>query len=143
MTQALDTIKAIFTKLKLEKRDEEDSDQNFIKKDEDNIENVEDQQSNIKPKNNQTRTLDKEVGGLEEEQKKEISSEDIWDDRSEEVDEMGSTNVFNGSGMKSVVWKQKRNRLKQEKLEEMIEAHEQSHVQRLENNKNNNNYKGR
>ena len=65
----------------------------------------------IFPKNNQQRTLDHEVGGLEEEEQKESSEKDVWDDRSEEVDKMGSTNTFNTTGMKSVVWKQKRARL--------------------------------
>lgn len=66
----------------------------------------------IFPKQNQVRTLDNEVGGLEQEKDKGISSKDVWDDRSEEVDKMGSTDTFNTTGMRSVVWNAKKNRLK-------------------------------
>ncbi len=68
----------------------------------------------IFPKNNQQRNLSIETGGLEAEEKKEISSKDIWDDRSEEVDKM-SVDTFNTSGMRSVVWNEKRKRLKAKK----------------------------
>ena len=66
----------------------------------------------IFPKQNQVRTLDNEVGGLEQEEDKGISHKDVWDDRSEEVDKMGSTDTFNTTGMRSVVWNAKKNRLK-------------------------------
>ncbi len=66
----------------------------------------------IFPKQNQVRTLDNEVGGLEQEEDKGISNKDVWDDRSEEVDKMGSTDTFNTTGMRSVVWNAKKNRLK-------------------------------
>lgn len=109
--------------------DEEDDDQNFIKKDEPQvglqadlqevIADFKENQNLIKPKNNQQRNLDRETGGLEEdEDKKEESEKDVWDDRSEEVDKMGSTDTFNTTSMKSVVWKQKQNRLKAKKLHE-------------------------
>lgn len=107
---------------------EEDDDQNFIKKDEPQEQKEsEEKDVNTKeekpkgifqkltgfifPKNNQQRNLDKETGGLEAEKDKGISEKDVWDDRSEQVDKMGSTNVFKTSGMRSVVWKQKRKRL--------------------------------
>lgn len=107
---------------------EEDDDQNFIKKDEPQ-EQKEDEEKDVNakeekpkgifqkltefvfPKNNQQRNLDKETGGLETKKDKGISEKDVWDDRSEQVDQMGSTNVFQTSGMRSVVWKQKRKRL--------------------------------
>lgn len=121
--------------IKKEDEDGEDSDQNFIKKDgeekklEDHLrEFVEEENSEVQdiiselkniifPKNNQQRNLARETGGLEAEEKKEISAKDVWDDRSEEVDKMGSTDSFNTSGMKSVVWKQKRDRLAKKKYE--------------------------
>lgn len=80
----------------------------------------------IFPKNNQQRNLTRETGGLESEEKKEISTKDAWDDRSEEVDKMGSTDTFNTTGMKSVVWKQKRDRLraKKEAKEQLRDAAE-------------------
>ncbi len=102
---------------------EEDDDQKFIKKEiveqpqeeankSQNTENIEASSQNaIKPESNQQRNLDREVGGLEDEEQKENSNKDVWDDRSEEVDKMGSTDTFNTTSMKSVVWKQKRDRL--------------------------------
>lgn len=107
---------------------EEDDDQNFIKKDEPQ-EQKENEEKDVNtkeekpkgifqkltefvfPKNNQQRNLSRETGGLEAEKDKGISEKDIWDDRSEQVDKMGSTDVFNTTGMRSVVWKKKRKRL--------------------------------
>ncbi len=113
---------------------DEDDDQNFIKKDskeakedivtkaEEELQGVVDDlkkmKDQIRPASNQQRNLDREVGGLEEGEQKENSEKDVWDDRSEEVDKMGSTDTFNTTGMKSVVWKQKQNRLKAKKLHE-------------------------
>lgn len=75
------------------------------------------------PKNNQQRNLDLETGGLEAAEDKSISAKDVWDDRSEEVDAMGSKTVFNSSGMKSVVWKMKKNkREQQENIEVAMDA---------------------
>lgn len=92
---------------------EEDDDQNFIKKDEpkkeqeeqkENTETKSDHQEKTQekggvfkklkdmvfPNNNQVRTLDNEVGGLEAKKKKPNFAEDIWDDRPEEVAAMVS-----------------------------------------------------
>lgn len=114
---------------KKDEDDDEDDDQNFIKKDDpeaqidgaesDVIDDLKKIKNNIKPTSNQQRNLDREVGGLEEEEQKESSEKDVWDDRSEEVDKMGSINVFKSTGMKSVVWKQKQNRLKSKKLHDL------------------------
>lgn len=120
-----DNIKEIFNKIKLEIKDEDD-DQRFIKKDDLNNDITNNNEitekiakkNNIFPKNNQVRNLDIEVGGLEAKERKQTSSEDVWDDRSEEVDEMGSTNIFETTGMRSVVWKKKKKRLKKEKQQE-------------------------
>jgi hypothetical protein len=113
-------------------KNEEDDDERFVKKDskeeqkqsetaKEKIEEVEakpEVQSIIGklkkfffPKSNKRRDLDLEVGGLEAEEQKKSDEKDVWDDRSEEVDKMGSTDTFNTTGMKSVVWKQKRARL--------------------------------
>ena len=97
-------LEEIMGKLNLKQEEEEDDDQNFIKKDEAQV-------GAVKPESNQQRNLDRETGGLEEEEEKETGEKDVWDDRSEEVDKMGSTDVFNTTGMKSVVWKQKKDRL--------------------------------
>ncbi len=116
----------------LPKNEEEDDDERFVKKDskeeqketktaEEKIEEVEEKpevqsiigklKKFIFPKSNKRRDLDLEVGGLEMKKQKQSNEKDIWDDRSEEVDKMGSTDTFNTTGMRSVVWKQKRARL--------------------------------
>jgi len=113
-------------------KNEEDDDERFVKKDskeeqketktaEEKIEEVEAKpevqgiigklKKFIFPKSNKRRDLDLEVGGLEAKEQKKSDEKDVWDDRSEEVDKMGSTDTFNTTGMKSVVWKQKRARL--------------------------------
>ena len=113
-------------------KNEEDDDERFVKKDskeeqkqtetaKEKIEKVEAKpevqgiigklKKFIFPKSNKRRDLDLEVGGMEVEEQKESNENDIWDERSEEVDKMGSTDTFNTTGMKSVVWKQKRARL--------------------------------
>ena len=77
------------------------------------------------PNNNQQRNLSRETGGLEAEEDNGISAKDAWDARSEEVDKMGSNTakVFNSTGMKSLVWKQKKARLDNKELaKEAIEA---------------------
>lgn len=71
------------------------------------------------PKNNQQRNLSRETGGLEAEEDKGISEQDVWDERTDEVQKMGSKSVFNSTGMRSVINKMKKNR-KEEK--ERIEA---------------------
>ena len=113
-------------------KNEEDDDERFVKKNskeeqkqtqttEEKIEKVEskpevkgifDKLKNfIFPKSNKQRDLDSEVGGLEAKEQKKSNEKDVWDERSEEVDKMGSTDTFNTTGMKSVIWKQKRARL--------------------------------
>jgi hypothetical protein len=122
--------------------DKKEDDQKFIKKGEEqkepepkNIVEVEEGQevggvigklkNLVFPNNNQQRNLSRETGGLEAEEDKGISAKDAWDARSEEVDTMGSNTakVFNSTGMKSLVWKQKKARLDNKKLaKEAIEA---------------------
>ncbi len=106
-------------------KNEEDDDERFVKKDskeeekqtETVEEKIEDQsiidklKNFIFPKSNKRRDLDVEVGGLEVKKQKESNEKDVWDERSEEVDKMGSTDTFNTTGIKSVIWKQKRARL--------------------------------
>jgi len=113
-------------------KNEEDDDERFVKKDskeeqkesktaEEKIEEAEEKsefqgfigklKKFIFPKNNKRRDLDLEVGGLEMKKQKESNEKDIWDDRSEEVDKMGSTDTFNTTGMRSAIWQQKRARL--------------------------------
>ena len=86
----------------------------------------------IKPENNQQRNLDREVGGLEEgkkgdekENKKlmEQHIEDVWDDRSKKVDEMGSVNPIRGHDKESMIWRSKKHKLDEQKHEKH-EKHE-------------------
>ncbi len=115
----------------LKKKLDEDDDEKFIRKDEpeeekdvklgEEVQNIIGKLKNfIFPENKQVRTLDNEVGGLEAEEQKATSSVDIWDERSNEVDQMGTDHakVFNSSGMKSVVWKKKKERLDAEEAAE-------------------------
>jgi hypothetical protein len=76
----------------------------------------------ITPKIDHVRTLDNEHGGLELETAK-ISKEeqkDAWDDRSEEVDKMGSVDSFNSTGIRSFIARNKRDRIRAKKLMEMV-----------------------
>ena len=130
---------------KEKKDDDEDDDQNFIKKGEEEQENTEEKveekktaksvasgkevggilkklKNYILPQSNQQRSLNNEVGGLEAKEAKAASGDDVWDERSEEVDGM-ATDVFNSTGMKSVVVKLKKKRL-QEKEEMIVESME-------------------
>ncbi len=122
-------------------KEEEEDDQKFIKKEvveqeeeakkSQNTENIEaNSENSIKPESNQQRNLDREVGGLEDEERKESSEKDVWDDRSEEVDKMGSTDTFNTTSMKSVVWKQKRDRLAKKRA---AKHHAEAAITALEN----------
>jgi hypothetical protein len=76
----------------------------------------------ITPKIDHVRTLDNEHGGLELETAKITKEEqkDIWDDRSEEVDRMGSVDSFNSTGIRSFIAKNKRDRIRAKKLMEMV-----------------------
>lgn len=78
-------------------------------------------ESGIRPEGNQQRNLDREVGGTEEgkigaeQENKELQEQhikDAWDERSEEVDKMGSHVPLKGSSKESMLW-----RLKKAKLE--------------------------
>jgi hypothetical protein len=98
--------------------DEESDDQRFVG----NLKYKEEVKKDVIPDVKKRRDLDIETGGLEEGKKGvvdivEIQKEikDVWDNRSEEVDKMGSTDTFNTTGMKSVVWKQKHDRLTHKK----------------------------
>jgi len=108
--------------LKKKPTHEEDDDEIFIRKDQPEEEQTEEKEQEslglveklkrlVFPKNNQQRNLARENGGLEADKVSGISAKDAWDDRSEEVDKMGSTDVFNSTGMRSVVWRKKKDRL--------------------------------
>jgi len=88
---------------------DEDDDQNYIKKDD--AEQAEEKaeevikilkNSLIKPESNQQRNLDRETGGLEAKEKKEIHVTDVWDDRSEQVDRMGTNDPLSLANKKSL-----------------------------------------
>jgi len=123
-------------------------DQKFIKRDEaESVKNAEEvveviddlSGSEIKPKNNQQRNLDREtggveaqsdkqtteVGGFEDWQENQKSKKDAWDDRSKEVDLMGSHNPLGTSAKKSMIWRNKKKKMDEKK---MLEAAAESLV---------------
>ena len=92
--------------------------------------------SGIRPENSQQRNLDREVGGLEEgktgseKENKELHEahiKDIWDDRSEEVDKMGSHIPLGSTAKKSMIWRLKKAKLDGKetikKTADALEAH--------------------
>lgn len=125
-------------------KEDEDDDQNFIKLEADckTLEEVQESaevkgligklEEFIIPNGLKQRNLDLEVGGLESTQSagkdsgndkevsanQENSADDVWDERSQEVKDM-NVDVFNSTGMKSVVWKKKKD--KKEEKQEMVQ----------------------
>lgn len=97
-----------------EPADDEDDDQNFVDLQEEQeieemFEEVEEVidvlkgSSAIKPESNQQRNLDRETGGLEANaEKATFTSEDSWDERSEEVDRMGTNDPLSTGNKKSL-----------------------------------------
>ena len=78
--------------------------------------------NNIRPISNQQRNLDREEGGLEnEENESEIASIDVWDNRFEEIAEMAESHpINNSSGKKAMLWDLKRKKLQEQKMKEEI-----------------------
>jgi hypothetical protein len=80
---------------------------------------LENRDNSIRPENYQQRNLDREVGGLEggkrgvKEKKDEPEKiiEDIWDERSGDVDKMGSFIPLSGANKDLTLWKLKKIRL--------------------------------
>lgn len=66
----------------------------------------------IRPQGNQQRNLDRENGGLEEQEDVQQSSEkDVWDDRSDEIDRVGAIDQLGSTGKKSMVWRKKKEKM--------------------------------
>ena len=78
--------------------------------------------NNVRPMSNQQRNLDREEGGLEnEENESEIASIDVWDNRFEEIAEMAESHpINNSSGKKAMLWDLKRKKLQEQKMKEEI-----------------------
>ena len=78
--------------------------------------------NHIKPIVNQQRNLDREEGGLENENKEaESHIIDEWDSRGEEVIKMAESHPINNStGKKSMLWNLKRKKLQEKKIKEEI-----------------------
>ena len=78
--------------------------------------------NNIVPISNQQRNLDREEGGLENENNEsEIASIDAWDNRFEEIAEMAESHpINNSSGKKAMLWDLKRKKLQEKKINEEI-----------------------
>lgn len=85
----------------------------------------------IRPEGFQQRNLDREVGGLEDgikgpKETKEFEPEikDVWDERSNEIDEIGSINQLGGHDKESMTWRLKKIRLKIGKSASLEDTHE-------------------
>ena len=78
--------------------------------------------NHIKPIVNQQRNLDREEGGMENENKEtESHIVDEWDSRGEEVIKMAESHPINNStGKKSMLWNLKRKKLQEKKVKEEI-----------------------
>lgn len=112
---------------------DEDDDQNYMKKDGANpdsssgIKNPSEgdfnKKSDILPDGTRRRDLDVEKGGLEMELDVRDRNGDVWDERSQEVDRMGSIDPLNDSASKrSMIWRLKRKRRRESKMQEQIEV---------------------
>jgi vacuolar-type H+-ATPase subunit I/STV1 len=121
---------------------DEDGDQNFISNIQDSTQKSENSPSKINeedskkiddiieflrknhimPVTNQQRNLDREEGGLEQENNKtESVIIDEWDDRGEEIIKMAESHPINNStGKKSMLWNLKRKKLQEKKIKEEI-----------------------
>jgi len=106
----------------IKEKPDKDSDQNFIKKDEEKkavkqeVDEIIGKLKNLVfPKNNQQRNLNRETGGLEQEETKNIESIDFWDGRSEEITSIGKIDPLGTSGKKSMIWKAKKQKAEEQK----------------------------
>lgn len=77
----------------------------------------------VRPQGNQQRNLDREIGGLEEKERKENNEKDVWDGRSEEVDRVGSINQLGGGGKESMIWRIKKTKLDNAKHDKKAKDH--------------------
>lgn len=138
-------------------KDNEDSDQNFIKKDSvDNFKSAAEEIINavnkelnetkskldgVRPQSNQARSLSSEVGGLEAKLSSNKEVVDVWDKRSQEIDQMEDQIVENlidassSSSRQSFVHKNKQKKKNEKKSAEAAsESFEQmGYVQRIKN----------
>ncbi len=131
---------------KYEDNEEQDSDQRSISNNlkleellagmEEEMREVEESLEGILPESNQQRNLDREVGGLEREEDDRKAVKDVWDERGEEVSQMGednfedlidaSTSTLRQSYLHRQKQEKKRSKKNIEQAEEAIEDHEHS-----------------
>ncbi len=55
------------------------------------------------------------------------SEKDVWDDRSEEVDKMGAIDQLGSSGKKSMIWRKKKEKMEEKKMDKAKNASEAHH----------------
>ena len=125
------------------KPEDEDGDQNFIKKDEtaerrkkdylDALKNAE-AENDVRPEGNQQRDLNRETGGLEIEEDPGISEEDAWDKRSEEITKMieegrDLNNASKSSRAQAFIHTAKQKKLKEE--HDKSAGNTKGHVEKL------------
>ncbi len=123
-----------------DKKDEDD-DQNFIKKDDNTkdvrkelVENLNEELQGAKkrlegvlPESNQQRNLDRETGGVEAKEEKETTTEDVWDKRAEQIDQMNEDEQDLNNSSKSSRDQSFIHRKKQEK------KHQKAHIEAAKN----------
>ena len=97
----------------------------------------------VRPISNQQRNLDREEGGVEHENHEDLSQiVDEWDNRGQEVMEMGKHNPINkSSAKKSMIWNLKRKKLQQKKIDEELENISDD-LKKLKNQERQNNQEG-
>ncbi len=134
-------------------------DESYIKKDENKknaqeaadiiVEKLRKSTSGVRPNHFHHRDLDVEVGGLEQKEQKEARIDDIWDNRSEEVDEVsieGNRKAINTTGKRSMLWRIKKNKKdKTERLSEEMEIAEnetKKHTDKVKQERSQDNSKG-
>ena len=55
------------------------------------------------------------------------SEKDVWDDRSEEVDKMGAIDQLGSSEKKSMIWRKKKEKMEEKKMDKAKNASEAHH----------------
>lgn len=119
-----------------------DSDYNFStnkfnqKKEDSNnqIDKFKKTKNKIFPANNQQRNLDREVGGVEQKESYTTSPKDVWDERTEEIQEMNDDyeEYTHSSTFESIIWRKKQKK-KQDKADEIADI-----AETIDNNSNKN-----
>jgi hypothetical protein len=86
----------------------------------------------VRPEGNQQRNLDRELGGVEVGEYKETGEKDVWDERSNQIDQEGSIDQLGSAGKKSMIWRKKKEKIDEKKMDkarDASEAHQENRKQ--------------